>query len=736
MSYRSRATLVAALLLLLSAAPARAAGCPGAESCPYLAAATVGERSGGVLRFPQATAVGPDGAVYVADQYTHAIQIFGPDGAFRGEVGATARGGIGLTSVGAVAVAADGSIYVADGTDRIFRFAGDGRLLDSWGGTGSDPGKFRFGTGGGNASGAGGGLAVANGMVYVADTRNDRIQRFAADGSRPVVIVRPGRLARPQGLAVRGSRLIVADDVHHRLAVFDTGGRFIGTIGSGPGAQPRQLRNPYDVAVDGRGRLYVADNPNHRVVRYGPAPGYRYQARWGSFGSGAGQLQYPRGLAVDAAGTSYVADPGNNRVDVFDIGGTPLRTLGTSGRNTGQFIAPLGVGADAGGTRAVADSVVGRVQLLNPDGSVAAAFGSPAPGPTILPDPVAVAFDGGGTAYVLDQRRSRVVVFDRAGKVVRTIGSRGSGPGKLLSPSALAFDANQVLYVADTGNGRIARFATTGAYLGAVGSLGEIRGLAVAPDGSRIYAADGSTNRVYVLDAGGNDVTQISRSGTKAGRLRSPGGLALDAAGNVWVADTGNNRVQQFAPDGTLLTSFGERGTGPGQFVNPAGLSVDCHGLVTVGDTGNNRVQQFQAATAGTCAALPPVQNPPAPLLPTQPLPAPPELRVSPAGKRGILSSRTLPLNVRCDLPCTVSVTGTLATRSRKRGARVTLRLGSRSLAAGRTTLLRPALSARDARRLRRALRGRRGLVATVRVTARASASASTVVTRRYTVTA
>ncbi len=668
MLHRLRFALPIAVCALVLAAPAGATACPGADPCPYVAAAAIGQRSEGVLRFPQAVTVGPDGSVYVADQYTHAIQVFGPDGAFRRELGAIARGGAGLTSVGAVAVAPDGSVYVADGTDRIFRFGADGTVLDSWGQTGSQTGQFRFGAGGGNASGAGGGIAVAGGNVYVADTRNDRIQRFSADGSDGTVIVARGRLSRPQGIAVRGSRLIVADDVHHRLAVFDTGGRFIGAVGSGPGPRPRQLRNPYDVAVDAQGRLYVADNSNHRVVRYGPAPAYAYRARWGSFGSAIGQLQYPRGIAADPAGTTYVADPGNNRVDVFDIGGTPLRSLGTSGRDAGQFIAPLGVGADAGGTRAVADSVVGRVQLLNPDGSVAAAFGSPAPGPTLLPDPVAVAFDPAGTAYVLDQRRARVVVFDRAGTVLRTIGSRGSGAGKLLAPSTLTFDGNGTLYVADTGNGRIASFTTAGAYLGSVGSLGAIQGLAVTPDGSRIYAADASTNRVYVLDAGGNDVLQIGRSGTKAGRLRSPGELALDAGGNLWVADTGNNRIQQFAPDGTLLAAFGERGTGPGQFVRPAGLSVDCHGLVTVGDTGNNRVQQFQAAPASACAALAPVQSPAAPLLPTQPLPAPPELRVTPARTRGILAAHKLSLRVRCDIPCSVSITATLSARSGPQG--------------------------------------------------------------------
>ena len=161
--------------------------------------------------------------------------------------------------------------------------------------------------------------------------------------------------------------------------------------------------------------MFVADDLNHRVVRFGPKASYRYKARWGSYGTRPGELAYPRAIAVDGAGTLYVTNTGNDRIDVFDRGGRLLRSFGASGRSNG----PVQHAARASpptrpAIRAVADSVNGRVQLLNPDGTIAAVWGSPAPGPTILPNPVAVAFDAAGTAYVLDQRRARILVFDRA----------------------------------------------------------------------------------------------------------------------------------------------------------------------------------------------------------------------------------------------------------------------------------------------------------------------------------
>jgi tripartite motif-containing protein 71 len=738
-SLRLRPVLLAATAIAVGlsagAAPARA-DCPGAApACPYTAAVQIGQRGEGVLRFPQAVAVGPDGAVYVGDQASHVVQVFAPDGRFLREVGVPGTAPGQFTSVGAVAVGGDGSLLVAEGTNRIDRFGINGELLGSFG-----RGMLRFGAGGGNAAGAGGGLAAAGQLVYVADTGNDRILRFTLTGDSPRVVVPPGTLDVPQGLTVRGSRLTVADDRNHRLVVFDTGGRLIGTVGAGRGANPGQLAHPYDVAADLAGRLFVADDLNHRVVRFSAPPRYPYKGRWGAYGTAAGRLAYPRGIAVGAQGQVYVANTGNDRIDVFDRGGSLLGSFGSSGRALGQFDAPTGVAADASGMRAVTDAVNGRIQLLAPDGSVVAQWGSPAPGPTLLPDPVAVAFDGGGNAYVLDQRRARILVFGRAtGTLQRTIAAQGSGPGRLLDPSALAIDQSGTISVADTGNRRIARFTLAGGYLGAITDTGAVRGIAVTPDGGRIYTTD-SGGRIAVWSPVGELLDEFGGRGNKLGKLDAPGQVALDAVGNLWVADRGNNRVQQFGPAGERLQTMGDRGIGAGQFVHPSGVSVDCHGTLTVTDTDNNRVQQFALAApaAAACGALPPLGNPPAPQLPALPEPVGPQLSVRPLRLTGVIAARGLPVRVGCDTACSLTATATLTPRSRPpRGRRpVTVALGTVKVAipAGESTIVRLALSDAGARRLRRTLRGRRGLVARVALTATAAAGQPTVVDRQLSV--
>jgi DNA-binding beta-propeller fold protein YncE len=736
--------LALALTVGAIAVPAASADCPGTSgTCPYTGLTQNGARGGGVLRFPQAVAVGPDGAVYVTDQGSHLVQQFAPDGTWLRDIGTAGTRPGELSAIGAVAVTSDNQIVVADGaSNRIVRFDATGGLIDSWGGNGTALGKFHFGAGGGNDAAAGGGLAAAGTTLYIVDTGNDRVVRFSASGGNGAEIVPPGTLANPRGVAVRGTRMLVADDQHHRVAAFDTGGHLLASIGSGQGAGPGQLNFPYGVSIDPQGRVFVADDLNQRIVRYStPATKYQYKARWGSYGTAPGNLAYPRGLATNAGGELFVANTGNDRIDVFDASGTLKRSFGTSGRATGQFDGPLGVATDAAGVRAVTDSINGRVQLINPDGSIATVWGSPNPGPTILPNPVAVAFDQAGNGFVLDSRRSTIVVFDRASATTpRRIGTEGSGPAQLLSPQALAIDDSGNIAVADTGNDRVARFAADGSYLGSFPTDAAPRGIAVTPDGAKIYVAD-TRNHITVYDGGGTQLDQFGGTGSKLGKLNAPAQISLDQGGNLWVADRGNNRIQEFGPNGERLQAIGSRGIGDGQFIHPTGVSADCTGKVTVTDSENNRVTTLTLTTPSVglaCRPLGPIGGPPALKFPTLPEPLGPQLTVKILRKAGLLTARNLPVRVGCDTTCTLTASATLVQRGKPKtvgkGKKkkvvkpVSIDLGQQRLTipAGTSKIVRLTITKTMAAKLKKALGRQKGLDVTLQLEATAAAGQPT----------
>jgi RHS repeat-associated protein len=85
-------------------------------------------------------------------------------------------------------------------------------------------------------------------------------------------------------------------------------------------------------------------------------------------------------------------------------------------------------------------------------------------------------------------------------------------------------------------------------------------------------------------------------SGSGAGQLEKPAGVAVGASGDVWVADTGHDRVQEFDGKGEFVREFGAAGAEAGEFSSPRGIAVSGGGDVYVADAGNNRVQEFNAS--------------------------------------------------------------------------------------------------------------------------------------------
>lgn len=82
-------------------------------------------------------------------------------------------------------------------------------------------------------------------------------------------------------------------------------------------------------------------------------------------GTGPGQLaSRPLGIAVDGVGRVYVADTGNNRIEIFDSSGAFLETFGTFGNGPGEFATPAHVAVDASGNIFVTDANNFRIQVF------------------------------------------------------------------------------------------------------------------------------------------------------------------------------------------------------------------------------------------------------------------------------------------------------------------------------------------------------------------------------------
>ena len=176
----------------------------------------------------------------------------------------------------------------------------------------------------------------------------------------------PGQMVWPSALALDSEEnLYLADDLLHRITVYDREGNLVSTWGS-EGGGDGEFDGPSGLVFDSEDNLFVVDHRNHRVQKF--TRDGRFLSKWGSFGDGDGEFDLPWGITRDKEGSLYVADWRNDRIQKFTGGGTFLAAYGTSGSGDLQFSRPSGIGVDSEGNMYVADWGNQRVQVLDSDG--------------------------------------------------------------------------------------------------------------------------------------------------------------------------------------------------------------------------------------------------------------------------------------------------------------------------------------------------------------------------------
>lgn len=298
-------------------------------------------------------------------------------------------------------------------------------------------------------------------------------------------------------------------------------------VEDGP-ARSASFSDPFSIAVDRRGNLYIADGGQSNRIRRIKPDGNVDTIAGSSEGfadGGAFQAQFntPSGIVIDRKGNIIVADTSNNRIRKLAADGkvTTLAGSGAAGYRDGlasdaEFDGPIGLAVDPQGNVFVADAYNDRIRKISTDGNVTTIAGTGAPG-----------FSDGQAASA---------AFD--------------------TPSGLAVDNDGNIFVADTGNHAVRKITPQGEAVTIAGKSNGLNhpvGIVVTHDGFVFVSCEGSGRIVRIAPEGQTENYAGSSLGFADGdgddaRFNGPAGIAIDREGNLFIADSQNFTIRQVSP--------------------------------------------------------------------------------------------------------------------------------------------------------------------------------------------
>ena len=235
--------------------------------------------------FPRAHGVtmGPDDTIFLTDDGDHTMRHCTLDGKVLMTLGISGKpapfmSGDPFNRCTHLAIdPSNGDFFISDGygNARVHKYSPDGKLLLSWGESGTGPGQFNI---------AHNIATDKDGWVYVADRENQRMQVFDRNGKFETQWI---NMAKPCGLFIDQSSELVyvgelgvaigpnsqAYGLGPRVSIMDTKGNTLARLGDGPeGINPGQFTAPHGVCVDSHGDIYVGEVAWTHSRRYANPP--------------------------------------------------------------------------------------------------------------------------------------------------------------------------------------------------------------------------------------------------------------------------------------------------------------------------------------------------------------------------------------------------------------------------------------------------------------------------------
>jgi sugar lactone lactonase YvrE len=287
------------------------------------------------------------------------------------------------------------------------------------------------------------------------------------------------------------------------------------------------------------------------------------------------------GMAIDVSGNLFIADSGNHRVRKVDTNSV-ITTFAGSGSST--FSGDGGAATNAGlvSSTAVVLDVSTNVFITD--------------------------------AFRIRKVNSNGIITTIAGQnSAGNSGDGGAATNAYLSSGGLAVDHYGNLLIADhygtrkiDTNGIISTLAVLSSFDVAVDVANN---LFVSDGATRVRKVD--TNGIITIVAGTGSGFSYNGDGFAAtnANLFIPSGVAVDIFGNLFIADTDDSRIRKVSPNGIITTVAGNGGIGPindgGIATNanlnfPGGVAVDAAGNLFIADTSNNRVRKVNLAGSPT----------------------------------------------------------------------------------------------------------------------------------------